>query len=97
MFWKRATEIGALAAVIGSFALSLAFKIYLPEMPFMDRVGVVFLLCLGLGVVVSLLQRPSSDERIVDLAGVSFRTGAGFNIGAVAITATLIFLYAFYW
>ena len=63
----------------------------------MDRVGVVFLLCLGLGVVTSFLQRPASDGHVVDLAGVSFRTGAGFNIGAVAITAALIFLYAFYW
>ena len=97
MFWKRATEFGAIAAVIGSFALSLLFKIYLPEMPFMDRVGVVFLLCLGLGVVLSLLQRPARDDQVVDLAGVSFRTGLGFNIGAAVITAVLIFLYAFYW
>ena len=97
MFWKRATEFGAIAAVIGSFALSLLFKIYLPEMPFMDRVGVVFILCLGLGVVLSLLQRPARDDQVVDLAGVSFRTGLGFNIGAAFITAVLIFLYAFYW
>lgn len=97
MFWKRATEIGALAAVIGSFAFSLMFKVYLPGMPFMDRVGVVFLLCLGLGVVVSLLQRPADDHQVVDLAGISFRTGSGFNIGAAVITAALICLYAFYW
>jgi solute:Na+ symporter, SSS family len=97
MFWKRATEFGALASVIGSFALSLAFKIYLPDMPFMDRVGIVFLLCIGLGVALSLLQRPSRDDQIVDLAGISFRTGVGFNIGAVILTAILVFLYGFYW
>ncbi|NOX82387.1 MAG: sodium/solute symporter [Alphaproteobacteria bacterium] len=97
MFWKRGTEIGAIAAIIGSFALSLAFKIWLPEMPFMDRVGVVFLLCVGLGVTLSLLQRPARDDQVIDLAGISFKTGPGFNIGAVVVTAVLIFLYAFYW
>ncbi len=97
MFWKRGTEIGAIAAVIGSFALSLAFKIWLPGMPFMDRVGIVFLLCVGLGVALSMLQRPARDDQVIDLAGISFKTGPGFNIGAVVITAVLIFLYAFYW
>ncbi len=97
LFWNRATELGAMAAVIGSFALSLAFKIWLPTMPFMDRVGVVFLLCMGLGGALSLLQRPSGDDKIVNLAGVSFKTSTRFNIGAAIVTAVLIILYGFYW
>lgn len=97
MFVKRATEFGAIGAVIGSFALSLAFKAMLPEMPFIDRVGIVFLSCLAIGVVLSYLQRPSTEEQIIDLGGVSFKTGRGFNIGAAIIVAILIFLYAFYW
>lgn len=97
MFWKRATEFGAIAAVISSFALSLAFKTWLPGMPFMDRVGVIFLLCTGLGAGLSFLQRPARDDQIVDLAGISFRTGRGFNLAAVILTAVLIMLYGFYW
>jgi SSS family solute:Na+ symporter len=97
MFVKRATEIGAIAAVIGSFALSLAFKVWLPGMPFIDRVGIVFLSCLVIGVGLSYLQRPSSAEQIVDLGGVSFKTGQGFNIGAAVVAAILILLYATYW
>jgi SSS family solute:Na+ symporter len=97
LFWSRATELGALAAVIGSFGLSLAFKIWLPEMPFMDRVGVVFLLCMALGVALSLLQRSPSEDKIVRLGDVSFRTGAGFNIGAIIVTAAIVAIYAFYW
>lgn len=97
MFWKRATEIGAIAAVIGSFALSLAFKIWLPEMPFMDRVGVVFLICIGLGVALSMLQRPSGDDKIINIAGISFKTSSRFNISAALVTAFLIFIYGFYW
>jgi SSS family solute:Na+ symporter len=97
MFVRRATEIGAIGAVLGSFGLSLAFKVYLPDMPFIDRVGIVFLSCLAIGVVLSYLQRQASDEKTVDLAGVTFKTGAGFNIGAVLIAAILILLYGFYW
>ncbi len=97
MFIKRATEIGAVGAVIGSFALSLAFKFFLPAMPFIDRVGIVFLSCLAIGVGLSYLQRPAGAQQVVDLGGVSFKTGRGFNIGAAAIAAILIFLYAIYW
>lgn len=97
MFWKRATEFGAIAAVIGSFALSLAFKVKLPDMPFMDRVGINFLLCMALGIGLSYLQRAYGPEKVVDLGGVSFRTSAGFNIGAVIVCALLILVYAFYW
>ncbi len=97
VFWKRATEFGAVAAVIGSFALSLIFKTVLPEMPFIDRVGIIFLLCLGIGVILSYLQKPSSDGQVVNLGGVSFKTGAVFNIGSAIVAAALVFLYAFYW
>ena len=97
MFMKRSTEIGALGAVIGSFALSLAFKIWFPEMPFIDRVGIVFLICLGLGATLSYLQKPQTEEAVVDLGGISFKTGPAFNIGAALITATIIAIYAFYW
>ncbi len=102
MFWKRATEFGAISAVIGSFALSLIFKVWLPGMPFIDRVGIVFLLCLSIGVGLSYMQRPYSQatggaDKIVDLGGISFKTGTGFNIGAIVVAAILIFLYGFYW
>ena len=97
LFWRRATEIGAIAAVLGSFALSLAFKALLPSMPFMDRVGVVFLICAALGVGVSYLQRPADESRLVRLGDVSFRTGPVFNVGAAVVGAALIAIYAFYW
>lgn len=96
LFWKRATEIGGLVAVVSSVALSLAWPQIFPDMPFMDRVGLVFLASLALGVVTSFLQRQHADEKVVDLRGISFATGSVFNNGAVAITVMLIGLYA-YW
>jgi len=97
MFWRRATEFGAIGAVVGSFALSLAFKFTAPEMPFIDRVGWVFVLCMLAGVGLSYLQKADGDDRTVNLAGVSFKTGPIFNVGAAIVAAILIFLYAFYW
>lgn len=97
MFWKRTTELGGLAAVIGSVALSFFWPMMFPNMPFMDRVGIVCLLALAIGVAVSYLQRPPSEEKVVDLGGISFKTTTEFNIGAVVITLILIMLYAVWW
>ena len=54
MFWKRPLQMPALAAAVGSFLLSLAGRLFWPELPFMDRVGLVFIACLLLAVVLSL-------------------------------------------
>ena len=97
MFWKRTTEIGGLAAVIGSVALSFAWPLMFPEMPFMNRVGFVCLLALVIGVVVSYLQKAPTKEQVVDLNGISFETSRGFNIGSVLIILVLICLYGYWW
>ena len=62
LFWKRANEAGALAAAIGSFALSIALKTLAPAVPFMDRMGMVFLLALALAVGVSLATRNAPEK-----------------------------------
>ena len=51
MFWERATSLGAMAAAIGSAVLSFALKMLWPSLPFMDRVGIVFLACIAIAVV----------------------------------------------
>ncbi|MEL0038058.1 MAG: sodium/sugar symporter, partial [Halieaceae bacterium] len=48
MFWRKTTASAALMAAVGSALLSVSFKIWMPELPFIDRVGVVFLLCAGI-------------------------------------------------
>ncbi|HJR72431.1 MAG TPA: sodium/sugar symporter [Luteimonas sp.] len=98
LFWKRANEAGALAAAIGSFVLSILLKLTWPALPFIDRVGLVFLSALGLAVIVSLVtpkQKEGSDLIRVD--DVSYRTPRGFNIGAFGVIAILVGLYVLYW
>lgn len=98
LFWKRATEAGALLATIASFILSAAFKVVFPNLPFMDRMGVVFLAALAIAVVVSLLTPPPAPEKVEQTGGVvSFSTSTSFNIAAFGVIAILTALYIIWW
>ncbi|QWF17401.1 sodium/sugar symporter [Lysobacter capsici] len=97
LFWKRANEAGALAAALGSFLLSLALKFAWPELPFVNRVGVVFLLAAALAVIVSLATPSGAGRDRIQGDGVSFATSPSFNIAAVGVLAILIALYALFW
>ena len=60
-FWKRSNANGALAATIVSIPLSALFKYYVPSIPFMNRMGIVFLACVVLIILFGLLD-PKSKE-----------------------------------
>ncbi len=97
LFWKRTTEAGAIAAAIGSVALSVFYKFTLPDVPFMNRMGYIFLICLGLAVAASLLQKPKPENVTVDVTHVDYSTTMPFKIASGAIVAILIALYATWW
>jgi len=97
MFWERCTVTGALVAAVASAFLSLALKMAWPALPFMDRVGIVFLACFGIAVVLSLMQTRRDPVLKVELKDIDYSTGTGFNIAALIITAILIGLYATWW
>jgi len=97
LFWKKANEAGAIAAAIASVVLSYVFKTWLPEIPFMDRMGIVFLASLALTVVISLVVDSRGDANRVQTEGVSFRTPGSFNIGAIGVILILIAFYATWW
>lgn len=100
MFLKRTNSMGALSAAIGSAIFSLVLKFAWPELPFIDRVGLVFLLCLGLCYLVSLMGKSSttdSNNNSVNLDQVSFATANSFNVATVGIIFILTALYATWW
>jgi SSS family solute:Na+ symporter len=96
LFWKGASEAGALAAAIGSFILSLVVKVGWPEFPFINRMGVVFVCALIIAVVVSRL-RPARAGADMIRTDVDFATSTGFNIGGVGVIAILVALYTIWW
>ena len=101
MFYKGTTAQGALSAAVGSAVLSFALMMLWPELPFMDRVGLVFLLCIVLALVVSFITKPSANaintDHSVDLSQVSFATSTGFNLSALGVVVILTALYTFWW
>jgi SSS family solute:Na+ symporter len=64
----------------------------------MDRVGLVFLACLGIAVALSLLwPRRDGAALKVDLKQIDYSTSTGFNLAALTVTAILIALYTIWW
>jgi solute:Na+ symporter, SSS family len=97
LFWKRATETGALVAAVGSVTLSTFYRVFLPQIPFMNRMGYVFLICLALAVTVSLSEKSKPQTSTIEVSGINFSTGAAYNIAAFVIIAILAALYAVAW
>ncbi len=97
MFWKKTTATAALLAALGSALLSLVFKILWPELPFIDRVGLVFLLCAAIGVAVSLAKPEPLSASAVDVSEVDFSTTATFNIASLATVLVLSGFYIIWW
>lgn len=97
LFWKRATAAGALAAAIGSAILSFALKLWWPALPFMDRVGLVFLACGALAIGISLITKQEEFPGVIDVKQIDFKTSAGFNMAALATVLILVALYATWW
>ncbi len=97
VLWKRMTANAALVTAIGSAAFSIGIKLLVPSLPFIDRVGVVFLACLGAGVLVSLAEKPEAHPNAIDYGAIDTSTTTGFNLGAGVVLLILIALYATWW
>ncbi len=97
IFWPRTTANGALGVALGSAVFSLGFKLLWPSLPFIDRVGLVFLMCIATGVVISLVQGAESHPDAIDYEDVDTQTTTGFNLAAFVIVLMLIALYATWW
>jgi SSS family solute:Na+ symporter len=96
-FWKRTTANGALVAAIGSAVFSVACKIYWPALPFMDRVGLAFVLCVALGMLISQMEGKGDHPKAIDYAAVDTSTSASFNWATLVIILMLTGLYVTWW
>ncbi len=97
LFWKPATEAGAVSAALGSFVLSVALKVFTPSIPFMNRMGLVFLMAAVLAVVVSLLRPAKVGTNRIEMADIRFKTSTAFNLGGLGVILILAALYAAWW
>ncbi|CAI8418121.1 MAG: Sodium/glucose cotransporter [Hyphomonas sp. TMED17] len=86
---------GALAPVFNPLLGLADFSV--TDMPFVVRIWFIFLICLLVGVVASLVSTPPRPEQPVDLSDINFDTTTGFKVSAAFIIAILIGLYALLW
>ena len=101
MFWPKASQAGALTGAVLSVVLSGVFW-WLQStgaftMPFMNRVGVVFIASLLAAIIVSFIAPQKETTLPISFAGVSYKTTMGFNIAALGVIAFLIAVYAIWW
>ena len=96
-FYKRATPNGALLAAIGTFVFSTAMKLALPGIPWMDRMLIVFVLCLLTIFVTACIERKGVSEKAIELPSGLFKTSRTFNILSIVIILILAAFYIIWW
>ncbi len=98
VFWKKTTPNAALTAAILTIPLSTLFKFFTPDIPFINRMGIVFLILAVIIIVMSLVGGKGKDQpNSVEIDSGLFKTSAKFNIGALMIIGILAALYTIYW
>ena len=100
-FWKKTNSAGAFFAIVGGFALALSMhNNWLPgtdwtTVPFLDRMGWVFVICVVVMFVLSLIL--PDEKKGLEVDSSMFKTTKGFAIGATIVIATIVFLYTYFW
>jgi SSS family solute:Na+ symporter len=97
LFWARTTATAAMVSMIATVIISGIFFVYLPDYPFMNRVGWCFVAGIVIAVVISLLSPNKEAAMRVDITNVDFKTGTFFNVAALIVVGTLAVLYAIWW
>ncbi|HPI08687.1 MAG TPA: sodium/solute symporter [Saprospiraceae bacterium] len=97
-FWKRATANAALAAAIATIPTGLILNKVFPALPFMNRMGIVFLSLVAIMVIVSLFDKKGQENnKTIEVDPSMFRTTPAFTVGMVLILGILAALYTMFW
>ena len=94
LFWKKATNKGAIWGVLCSIPIALIFKLLPLEMPFMDQMFYATLLTIVVIFMVSLSSNPADDDpKAIKLTADMFKKDKVFNICAYIICILLVVIY----
>ncbi len=68
------------------------------EIPFIDRMGFVFLICVLLMIVISLYdEKRGYKSKGLEIDSKMFKVNNGFAVGTMIITGILVALYSIFW
>lgn len=96
-FWKKANAAGAFAILLSSVVMNVALKFNAGDMPFVIRVWIVFLACLAVGAIISVLTQRGVSHRAIHLADINFKTRLSFKLVSVVTVAILVAIYVVFW
>lgn len=96
LFWPRATANAALWTVILTIPVSLLMDMMFQNLPFIDRMGVAFLVLSAVLVIISLLKKGEDAKVYIQGMG-AFSTSKGFTLSAMTICAMLGVVYYLFW
>ncbi|HEY0680522.1 MAG TPA: sodium/sugar symporter [Chitinophagaceae bacterium] len=104
-FWKRATAGAALTSAILTIPLSTFLKFLpgwtngaFPDLPFMDRMTLVFILLVVIMVVISLADsRSKYNQQVILIDTKMFRCTPVFIVGSAIIVGILAALYTVFY
>ncbi|MBC8491074.1 MAG: sodium/glucose cotransporter, partial [Candidatus Marinimicrobia bacterium] len=97
LFWKKATANSAIWAAVLTIPLSLGIKALVPALPFLNRMGVVFLLLSLTVVIITLIESKGDAAKAIKIEKGLFHTDTLFNVGSIGIFAILSVLYIMFW
>lgn len=100
-FWKRTNSAGALFAIVGGFLIALSMhNNWLPfadwtTVPFLDRMGMVFLICVAVMFVLGFVLPDEGKGLEIDAS--MFKVQGIFGVGATIVLVIIAFLYWYFW
>lgn len=98
LFWKKASNRAALLVVALSIPLSAALAYFSAGIPFMNRMGLSFLILSALLILVSYAEHSTSDDpKALQTSSGQFSTSSAFNIGSLLVMVLLSIIYAVWW
>ena len=98
MFWKRTTSAAALTAALLTIPLSTAGKFLWPEIPFLDRMGIIFLALSAIIVVITLTDPKSkTNPKGLEIDSTMFSPGRSFVVGSIFVCGIIAALYTVFW
>ena len=78
------------------FAVANAAGVF--EIPFIDRMGFVFAICVIVMYIISMYEtRNGANPKGLEIDRGMFKTSPGFTVGALIVLGLLVALYSIYW
>ena len=105
LFWKRTTAAAAMAGALLTIPISTVLKFLplwtngaFPDIPFLNRMAIDFVLLILIMVIMSLAKpQKDNDPHTVEVDTSMFKISTGFAIGSVLIMGILTALYTIFW